>query len=406
MSDDAVLARTSKTPLATRWRAVPRWVQIVVVFAAACVLYQFVASTVSGVTGSSNHVTGSASTLDDSATGVAAYDDLLAESGYHVTTLTSPLPTPASAPTGNLLVLDPTQWTPSQSRAVAALVRGGSTVVVSGETASTGVLQALGAARGVAWMAGPAGRITVVRSALWSGAPGVIDSPTVGHFTVGPAASSAVLAGAAADALVVGVHVRGWLFAVASSSALDNANLARADNAGLALALADSTSRRVTFDEYVHGIGRGGSGLAGLPAPWRFGLGLAVLGLLIGLVSSARRFGPVQRAARALIPPRVLYVDAMATHLSTLATAEVVAASEPVTRSARATLAARLSVPVTASNDELRAAATRSPVHAAALGAITSRLSTPAHSTADLVALGHAAAALAHSTFDDVSNGE
>lgn len=402
MSDADALSRSSKAPLADRWRASPWWVRVIALLFAVGVLYQFVGSTVSGITGSSNQVSGSSSTLDDGATGTAALADLLSQSGVRVATLTTALPAPGSHH-GVLFVLDPTQWTTGQATSLAALVRGGATVVVSGDTATTTSLRALGTT-GVTWVGSAVGRTPVPRSPLWDESPGVVDSPSAGLFALAPRATPTVLAGGRTDALAVGVHDGGWLIALASASALDNANLATADNAAFGLALGSAATGPATFDEYVHGIGRGGSGLAGLPAPWRYGLGLALVGLLIGIVASARRFGPVQRAQRALIPPRVRYVDAVATHLATLATPEVVVASEPVARALRRTLTSRLSLADDATDVELQAAATRAPRHGRTLSAAAARLATPARTEADVVEMGHAFASVIHSTVDGVGD--
>jgi hypothetical protein len=131
---------------------------------------------------------------------------------------------------------------------------------------------------------------------------------------------------------------------LASSSPLENASLGQADNAALALDLVTPGAPAV-FDEYDHGFGRPGTGLAGLPAPWRWGLGFLLLAVFVWILSASRRFGPPDGSGRMAVPPRVLYVDAMATLLSTRPTDQVIEAVTPVRDEARRRLCRRLGIP-------------------------------------------------------------
>ena len=67
-----------------------------------------------------------------------------------------------------------------------------------------------------------------------------------------------------------------------------------------------------------------------------------LLAVAIWILSAATRFGPVQRRQRELIPPRVLYVDAMAGLLDARGTSDRAQAVEPVRRELHDTLTRRL----------------------------------------------------------------
>ncbi len=136
---------------------------------------------------------------------------------------------------------------------------------------------------------------------------------------------------------------RGTIVLLASSSPLHNGSLGRADNAALALDLTPAGST-VVFDEYDHGFGRPGAGLAGLPASWRWGLGFALLAVFVWILSASRRFGPPEGRGRITVPPRVQYVDAMATLLSTRPTDQLFEAVTPVRDEAKRRLCRRLGI--------------------------------------------------------------
>src|SRR5439155_16381102 len=74
--------------------------------------------------------------------------------------------------------------------------------------------------------------------------------------------------------LVVASSGDGRIALLATASPLDNAHIARADDAGLGLALAGAPARRVVFAEGVHGLGRG---LGAIPPRWRWLLAGVVL---------------------------------------------------------------------------------------------------------------------------------
>jgi hypothetical protein len=106
----------------------------------------------------------------------------------------------------------------------------------------------------------------------------------------------------------------GEIFFLADASPLENAYLARADDAAFALGLAGNAARPVAFAEGTHGFGEA-RGLSAIPTPWKLAL-LILAGAAVVLAwSRSRRFGPPDRPARELSPPRAEYVRALAVTL-------------------------------------------------------------------------------------------
>ena len=149
---------------------------------------------------------------------------------------------------------------------------------------------------------------------------------------------------------------------LASSSPLWNQNLALSDNAAFGLNLAAPTRSVVAFDEFAHGVGVPGRGLASLPGPWRFGLAAVLVSFLVWIASASRRFGPVQETERKMLPPRIGYVNAMATRLGTRPNDEIVASTNIVRDELRATLARRFGLPIDASDELLQSVTSYSSI--------------------------------------------
>ena len=143
----------------------------------------------------------------------------------------------------------------------------------------------------------------------------------------------------------------------------------------------------VTFDEYDHGYGRG-SGVGAIPLRWKVGLAVVAAAALVWMLSAARRFGPPEPAERQLIPPRVAYVDALATVLSVCPPGHEADAVGPARDRARAQLCRRVGVPAEAGDSAI--------VHAAGAvmlpeGLVAAVLEVP-RSTDDVMAVGRALA--------------
>jgi hypothetical protein len=102
---------------------------------------------------------------------------------------------------------------------------------------------------------------------------------------------------------------RGDVTLLADSSPLENARLARADNAAFALDLAGSGP--LVFYEPQRA-----NGLAALPGNAKGALVLLLVAAGVLMLARGKRFGPVEADARELPPARVAYVDALAATLA------------------------------------------------------------------------------------------
>jgi hypothetical protein len=297
---------------------------------------------VGGITGTSNGVQGNGSSLTTSAQGTAAWAQLLGQRGVHVEQLTSPLDTTPLMASSTLLCLDPINWSAADGHSVASFVRSGGTVVVSGPSAPA-ALRDLDPAIHVVFDNRPVGIARSQGTSHFINGVERVDSKGVGAFEVESGSPTTLLAGAGGvEALAI--HDQGWLVALASSSPLRNSLLATDDDAAFGLDLAGVRGSTAVFDEYAHGVGTAGSGLSGLPGSWRWGLGALFAALLVWIVSASRRLGAPQARERAALPPRIQYVDAMATLLDARPDSEINQSAEPLRRALRIALARRYGV--------------------------------------------------------------
>lgn len=280
--------------------------------------------------------------------GVAAYADLVARAGHPVRRLRMAPSARTLAGAGTVVLLDPRDVTPEQARALAAHVRAGGRLVTGGAGPWLEFLLgrraprpgAASASLQSAHVVAPAPEVAGVTRVATAGA-GVWDRARGWLPVLGAPGRGALL--------VAGRLGRGRVALLADPSPLQNALLDRADDAALGLALAGPPHATVTFVEFAHGFGRS-SGLAALPARWRWALVVLVLAALTWMLSRARRLGPPESLERPLPPPRRAYVDALAGTLAR--TRRPDEASAPVAAAARARLGARARLPEGATRAE------------------------------------------------------
>lgn len=120
-----------------------------------------------------------------------------------------------------------------------------------------------------------------------------------------------------ADGVLAGVGSidEGLVLLFADSRLVENEYVGQADNAAVAVGLVGDPSRPVLILEYPHGFTRA-EGLAALPLNWRWALGIAALAAAAWMVGRGRQLGPPDRRHRRLPPPRVEYVNSMASGLA------------------------------------------------------------------------------------------
>jgi hypothetical protein len=232
-----------------------------------------------------------------------------------------------------------------------------------------------------------------------TGVANVIGGPG-GSYTVPQRSSFSTLLAGVGGALAVDTTVgSGTLLLLANTTPLQNAALSQADDAAFALDLAGRASAPVAFDEYDHGLGRSGTGLAGLPTHWKVALALAVLAALAWIWSAARRFGPPQLAERELIPARVAHVDAMAALLASGNADRLAAASAPLRDEGRSRLRRLLRAEPTATDAQLAELAASAALPSLTPALVTALLEQP-RSESDVVDEGRAFVALSRATTD------
>jgi hypothetical protein len=380
---------------ASRWHRLPTAGKVALWIVAIALVFQFANSLFSGLSGSSNGVTGRASSFDHSAAGSGALAQLLTQQGHGVNQLASNLSPTSLSGTKVLFSLDPSTWNAANTQGVSEVLRHGGTVVVSGRRGTTALLAKLDSVDHIAWISRSVGLAQLTGTTSFRHAVSILDSPGPGSFRITSSSLVAsVLARGRGGVLALAFHHRGWLILVSNSSPFLDGHLAAYDNAAFALNLAQPSASTVTFDEFSHGVGRRGQGLAGLSAPWRFGLGAILLSLILWIVSASRRFGPAQRLERNLIPPRIGYVDAMATLLRSRSTPDLVVATAPVRTELRKSLAQRFGLVEGADDKSLMALGNYSSPELGSFAGFVQHAVEPASSNEDIINLGRALAQL------------
>ncbi len=258
--------------------------------------------------------------------GVAAYAELLRRNGHRVRYLRDPLDEARLDPRATVVVLDAPGIGGGERAALRRFLRRGGRLVAGGQDAGRGIV-----VRAPVWtpdgrqLAGPTNALPETRDVR------LVSSDGGGGFASLGAAVGAL--GERRVLLAVARAGRGRALLLADSSPLHNRLLASTDNAALGLALAGPPRRTVVFAESVHGFGQA-SGLAAIPARWRFALAIAGLAGLLWLLSQARRLGPAEEDEADPVPARLEHVDALALALRGVEDPE--AAIAPVRAAARA----------------------------------------------------------------------
>jgi hypothetical protein len=388
---------SSSTPtligLRARWDLVPPGWKAVAVVVGVVVIVSALVQLTSAVTEGSVPQGPQSSSFSATPEGLAAYAQLLSRNGVRVQQVVSQLGQ-VDIPSGaTVVVAAPTTWRSSNSAALAKLLHAGARVVVAGQPPA-GLLGALGLAAPPTWSANSITDAHSVSSSPLLFGVGQVDSTGPGSWLSLGDADPLLSSGSSYLAVSEPVGA-GTLVLLASAAPLQNRLIGQADNAAFAIDIGMSPAKAVAFDEYDHGYGQVGGGIAGLPSWWKAALLLALAAVILWLLSAARRFGPPEDADRVLAPPRVAYVEAMATLLSTASPERAAGATAAVQVRARDGLCRRIGVPSDAPDDEIARVAASTAVPADLVATV---LSTPR--TADeLVAVGRASAELARERF-------
>jgi hypothetical protein len=286
--------------------------------------------------------------------GLAALHDLLRESGHPVERLRQRPSDGTLDPSATVVVLDPSDISTREARALRRFVEAGGRLVAGGRDPAPWLGEVVKPAP--EWREGGARTLEPDAAADGPAVPetaGVhaVEAAGEGRFASTPGATPALR-----GLLAVADVGRGRVAMLADASPLQNRLLARADNAALGLALAGRDGRPVAFAETVHGYGEQ-RGLGALPGRWKWALAGLLLAAVAWVASRWRRLGPAELEARPLPPPRRAYVDAVGAALAR--TRRPAATAERVRAAARARVARRAGLGAEPSDEALaRAAAT------------------------------------------------
>jgi hypothetical protein len=353
----AVPGGGSEPSVGERWRAVPRRWRITLAVLAAVAGVDAVVAVARGFgsTGTQG-AAGTSSSFDASPNGTEAMADLLSRFGHPVSRLQETFSAGVIPLSTTLVVADPVRWDTGQTHALDAFVRSGGRVVLAGGPFNSSDLRTLLGTPHVPLLSpvGVASAHAVGNAPEVKGVSVVDADPSDGAWDDAGRTTPILRNGGASLAVAANVGA-GRVVLLASASPLRNGLLGEADNAAFALDLAGGGGRAVAFDEYVHGFGQGG--LGALPSRWKWALVVAALAVVVWMWSAARRFGPPERAERALPPARVEYVEGLATVLAATDARRVGDAVMPVHRAARSALCRYAGVPSDSSDASIAAAA-------------------------------------------------
>lgn len=364
-----------------RWWRTLRWQWRVVLVVAAVAAALDLA--VNALGGSATTGTGASTAGSSYATlpqGAAAWAALLPHFDHPVARSTVPLDRAGLAAGLTLVEIEPLSWSAADTASVRTFVDGGGRLVLAGPP-PTGLLAALlGSARAPTWRAlglGTAFRAVGSAPEVRGVTTVVVDASQPGSWvadgaTVPVLVATTVPGTSPPEALATVAEVgRGRVVLLASASPVQNGWLARDDNAAFAVDIAGSPGREVVFDEYAHGAGRSSTGLAALPARWRGGLALAAVAVALWVWSAIRRFGPPDTRRLRASPPRIAFVDGLATVLAATGPVHRSEAAAPLRHAGREQLVARLGLPASAPDAAIVQAASTAGVPPEVVAALT-----------------------------------
>jgi hypothetical protein len=241
--------------------------------------------------------------------GLAGWAELARRNGHEVRRLRE-RPSADSLPAGGtVVVLDPEDFTAGQARALRRFAERGGSVVAGGVDPGAWVGPLAGGAR---WAEDGPVDARVLATVPETGDAAAVRTVGDGHWSAAGDAQP-IVGGRGGAVVLVRRAGSGRIALVSDPSPLQNRLLDQADNAALALAL--SGPGPLTFVESAHGYGTA-TGLAALPARFRWALVLLGLSALALIAARWPRLGPPEPLDEPLFPPRRAYVDALAATLA------------------------------------------------------------------------------------------
>ena len=264
-----------------------------------------------------------------SADGLAAYAEVLQHTGRRVGQLRGKVGDAQLDPAQTVIALDPNQLTSADGAKLKAFVQGGGQLVAGGSNPGRWLSELI--RDPPSWSSDGLPEARPLAPAL--GIQGVSSVVTAGGGSFTSPGQTTPVLGARRGALVTTAREgAGQITLLADASPLQNAYIAQADNAALGDRLAGTPGRAVTFLEGIHGYGTG-TGLAALPARWKWTLTGLLLAAVALIAARFRRLGDPEPPPGMPVPPRRAHVEALGVALQR--TKRPSAAAAPVVAHAR-----------------------------------------------------------------------
>jgi hypothetical protein len=275
--------------------------QVAIALVAVVAIYELAALVINGFSPGPGGATSSA--YATSVDGLAAYFDLLRQTGHRAVELTGSTARARLRPAETVVMLDPGILTESDLRNVASFVQAGGRLVAGGQNPGRWI-SALDH-NPPTWTAAGA-------PFSYSTLNGVASVRSVGRGSFVKLGDDEAVVAAGATALVARFSLgAGNVYLLADTSPLQNAYIDQAENAALGEALAGAPGTPVAFLEGIHGYGNA-TGLAALPDRWKWVVVLLALAAFTFVASRFRRLGDAEPELEAPLPPRRAHVDALA----------------------------------------------------------------------------------------------
>jgi Domain of unknown function (DUF4350) len=239
--------------------------------------------------------------------GAAAWAELLTRSGHPVIQLRRPLDSATLPPGATVIVLGADSLSAAAGHNLDRFVRAGGRLVIGGGNPPATLPALLPRAPG--WT--DSGSVFVRRVASLPAVAGVDTVRTAADGAWTSVTGTVALSGARGPALLAVNVGRGQIDLLADATPVENALLASADNAQLALNLAGPRGTPVIFAEALHGYDEA-TGLAAIPTRWWVAFGVLCVAWAAWALARGRRIGPPEEPVADPIPPRSAYVDALA----------------------------------------------------------------------------------------------
>jgi hypothetical protein len=197
-----------------------------------------------------------------------------------------------------------------EARAVRDFVTGGGRLILAGPV-SEGYLRVLSEDYPVYALEDGIGPVEQVFSDLPASGVATIESDTIGVIAEPRTWTPLYVDDQGRVLVVVSGLGSGEVYWIADYTFFANSHIALADNASLAVALADG--RQPVFDETIHGFFNN-AGL--IPQQWLLAFWLGLAAALVAVVSYGTRRVPPEEFKRDLAPARAQYVDSMGSLLA------------------------------------------------------------------------------------------